>query len=883
MRQVLGNSSGPLVARVPRPALEPGTVLVETHYSMVSTGTELAGFQPPAESGGAMLATARALPAVGLRYLRKAMADPAKAAERLAGILTRKIAATKAVPPREPIDIADLAWKAQAAQDFKASDREIEIVTDRSPARYQAATAPFDLPEGYHPRVTFAGKIHEGAISIGFLSEGQDQWLGASTFSAGDLDDGVVADSKGSRKATLVIANAGHDGVSRVALRNIRVSAVPNDESSLPMSEMGDTGWNLGYSLAGEVIAVGDGVQDLVPGDFVACSGAGQANHAEYAVVRRHNACKLPKDCAPRAAASATIGTIAMQGVRRAEPQLRDRVLVLGLGLIGLITVRLLRLSGCEVIGFDPSPARRDRAKAFGLAAGTSDPAELERLVRNLTGGRGVDRTIVTASTKSSSVVNDAMRHTRRKGRVVIVGDVGLEIERADFYKKEIDLLMSSSYGPGRYDRTYEEQGIDYPYAYVRWTSNRNMQAYLELLASGDIDTAALIDAEYAIEDVAQAYRALGQSAESRPIGVVLRYPAAARGATTETPRGEADRAQTSEQSKIVLRGHRKARPDRINFVLVGAGAFGQSTLVPKMEACGEAFFLKGVVSRDAVRGGNYARSKNVEILASEIDTVLQDPAIDLVVIATRHDEHAAQVIEALGAGKHVFVEKPLATSWQDLAAVEAAYRGLEAPPMLMVGFNRRFAPAIVKLREILRDRSSPAMICYRLNGGYIPADSWIQNEQGAGRNIGEACHMYDLFRSIAAGPVVSIAATAIQPGQTQYFRNDNFVATIGYQDGCVGTLTYTASGPKQGMPKERIEVFCDGEAYIVDDFVTLTRASDGAVLWKEPVVDKGHAGEMRELARSLLDGNAAPISFDELVETTAVSLHVEDLIFGRA
>ncbi len=899
MRQILGSSSGAILARVPKPAVEAGAVLVQTHYSMVSSGTELAGLQPIIHSDETAVEKAKTVSTLMARYLGKAATDPARAIERLKFILKNKIVIPKELEPIEPIVVDDLEWSKQAAHELDITAGKIELVTDDSPAQYQIYTSPFAVPEGYHPSVTFTGEIFEGAVSIGFLNETQDQWLGASTFSEGKLDDRVVVDSKGSNHSVLVISNAGYEGASRLTLRDICVKLVPGDKTGLPVSETGDLGWNLGYSLSGEVIAVGEGVTDLVPGDLVACSGAGQANHAEYVLIKRNNVCKLPGGCDLRDACSATIGTIAIQGVRRAQPELCDRVLVLGLGLIGLITIRLLKLTGCEVIGFDPLAERVERAKAFGLTCGTSKTSELEKLIRNTTHGHGADKTIITAATKSSKVVNDAMKYTRRKGRVVISGDVGLDLERADFYKKEIDLLMSSSYGPGRYDRSYEELGIDYPYAYVRWTSNRNMEAYLELLASGALDIEPLIDGEYALSDASQAYQDLLVKSEVRPLGVILRYPTAERqsmkageaalplkngnGALLRNGNDFGQKHVAHDlETQITIRGHRKPRSERVNFALVGAGAFGQSTLVPNLEKSGDTFFLKGVVTRDAVRGGNFARMKNAEILASDLKPILSEKDIDLLVIATRHNEHANQTIAGLKAGKHVFVEKPLAINWQELGEIEEAYNSLDPAPLLMVGFNRRFAPAVQALREAIGNRKAPVMMSYRLNGGYIPKESWIQNEQGAGRNIGEACHIYDLFRSLASSPVSAISATAIDPLETPYLRNDNFVATIRYKDGSVGTLAYTAMGPKKGMTKERFEIFCDGEAYIVDDFKTLTRAGDNTVLWKSDHADKGHLQEMKALATALRNGKAAPIAFSELMETSAVALRVEDLINGR-
>jgi predicted dehydrogenase len=331
-----------------------------------------------------------------------------------------------------------------------------------------------------------------------------------------------------------------------------------------------------------------------------------------------------------------------------------------------------------------------------------------------------------------------------------------------------------------------------------------------------------------------------------------------------------------------VIRGHRSAPPGPLPYALVGAGAFGTAMLVPQMQKRRDRFFLKAVVSRNATQGGNFARVNQVAVLTSSLDDVLRDPAIQLIVISTRHHEHADQASRSLAAGKHVFVEKPLALTWQELDRVAAAYRALDTAPLLMVGFNRRFSPALQAVKERIAARRAPLVVNYRLNAGYLPPDHWVHGPQGGGRNIGEACHMYDVFRFLAGSPAVSVSAAAIDPQSLPYNRNDNFSATIGYGDGSLATLVYTSLGPKAGLGKERIEIFCDGETYVVDDFKQLTRASDGSVLWQSSEIDKGHFEELSRFGDAIAAGEPAPIPFEELLETSSVALHVEDLLFGR-
>ena len=561
-----------------------------------------------------------------------------------------------------------------------------------------------------------------------------------------------------------------------------------------------------------------------------------------------------------------------MQGVRRASPQLGERIVVLGLGLIGQITAQLLRAAGCDVIGLDLDPARVERARSLGMAHGGSDPEAFKALVRDATGGRGADRTLITAATKSHAVANLAMDVTRAKGTVVIVGDVGLKFEREVFYRKEIDLLMSTSYGPGRYDAAYEIEGHDYPFAYVRWTLNRNMASYLDLVARGRIDIQPLIDRVISVDEAPIAYRALADGSGELPLGVLIRYPDDTRALP-----------EPADGTKVVLRGHRPAPAGPLTYALVGAGAFGTAMLVPQMKKRRDRFFLKAVVSRNASQGGNFARDNQVELLTSNLDDALNDAGIDLIVIATRHHEHADQVARSLEAGKHVFVEKPLAVTWSELDRVVATYRRIETPPVFMVGFNRRFSPAVAMVKELTAARRAPLVVEYRLNAGYLPLDHWVHGAHGGGRNIGEACHMYDVFRFLAGSPVVSITATPIDPGTLPYRRNDNFSATIAYEDGSLAHLMYTSLGPKTGLGKERIEVFCDGETYIVDDFKRLVKGSDDSVLWQSSETDKGHFEELSRFGDAIASGAASPISFDELIETSAVALHVEDLLFGRS
>ena len=871
------NSGGAVMARVPRPIVEPGSVLVRVHYSLISVGTEIAPLRSPASAAPDSSALERGMEYATLarRYLRASLNDPRKAIDRLAVITRRRLAALGPAPARAvaPVAVDGLTWtKAAPAAEWKAGDNGMSLVTDGTPAGYQIVSQPVPLPSDHAPVLRVQGRVEVGAIVIGLLSEGGASWLGSRTYEVGPFEDTLVVDPKGSREVTVVVAAAGAPERSRAMLSTVAIGTAPKAIGGLPVNELDTQGWSVGYSAAGEVVGVGVGIVDLAVGDLVACAGAGQANHADYVAVKRNLVCRVPAGCPLNLAASATVGAIALQGVRRAAPQLGERIAVLGLGLIGQITVQLLRAAGCDVAGLDLDPARVERARALGMAWGASDPDGMKAIVRDATGGRGADRTLITAATKSSAVVNLAMEVTRAKGTVVIVGDVGLKIEREVFYRKEIDLLMSTSYGPGRYDPAYEVDGHDYPFAYVRWTENRNMQAYLDLLARGRIDVQPIIDRVISVDEAAGAYRLLAEGTGAQPLGVLIRYPDDAR-----------DLPEPPDSTRVVIRGHHPAPAGPLKYALVGAGAFGTAMLVPQMKKRRDRFFLKAVVSRNASQGGNFARDQQVEILTSDLARVLDDASIDLIVIATRHHEHADQVARALEAGKHVFVEKPLALNWGELDRIAMLYRGLHPAPLLLVGFNRRFSPALAMIKSLVEGRRAPLVVEYRLNAGYIPLDHWVHGSQGGGRNIGEACHMYDVFRFLAGAPVRSLQAAAIDPGTLPYRRNDNFSATLGYEDGTLAHLLYTSLGPTTGIGKERIEVFCDGETYVVDDFKRLIKGSDGAVLWQSHDPDKGHEEELSRFGDAIAAGGSSPIPFDELVETSAVALSVEDLLTGRS
>jgi predicted dehydrogenase/threonine dehydrogenase-like Zn-dependent dehydrogenase len=616
-----------------------------------------------------------------------------------------------------------------------------------------------------------------------------------------------------------------------------------------------------GYSAAGIVVEVGEGIDDLRPGDRVACAGAQSAHHAEYISVPRNLAVPVPEGLDLALASTVTLGAIALQGVRRAAPTLGESFVVVGLGILGQLTVQLLRANGCRVIGSDPDASRVQQALAMGMELGiAAEGARDVEQVARLTGGIGADGVIITAATPSDEVLSTAFRMCRRKGRVVLVGDVGLNINRADIYTRELDFLVSTSYGPGRYDERYEEHGMDYPVGYVRWTENRNLSEYLRLMADGRIDVAPMVEATYPVADAPAAYARLEQPGP-RPLMVLLDYPPAAEpgppARQVANPRAPAGKA------------------GRIRVAVVGAGAFARAVHLPGIQALGDLFQLQAVVSRTGHNAADAARQFGAAYSATDYQRVLEDPAVDAVIITTRHDLHAEMALQALQAGKHVLVEKPLALTRDEIARIQAFYAGGQDGPVLLTGFNRRFSPFGRRLAELVRGRSNPMMVDYRMNAGYMPPDHWVHGPQGGGRNRGEACHIYDLFTYLADSRVSTVHAGSIRPATGYYAAADNFMASIGFEDGSLATLTYTALGSRD-YPKERMEVFVEGKVLSLDDYRTLevSGSRSAGIALRAP--DKGQQAELRAFGEAVQRGGEWPIPLWQQVQAMEIAFEVE-------
>jgi predicted dehydrogenase/threonine dehydrogenase-like Zn-dependent dehydrogenase len=618
----------------------------------------------------------------------------------------------------------------------------------------------------------------------------------------------------------------------------------------------------LGYSAAGTVIEIGQQVEGFAIGDRVACAGAGVANHAEFIDVPVNLTVGIPEGVGTDLASTVALGAIALQGVRRCTPAIGETVLVVGLGLLGQISVQLLRAAGCRTIGVDPDRSRIEEALTAGMNAAVEEsPAGYSSAVQRLTDGYGADAAIVCAAAPAHDLINNAMAACRRKGRVVLVGDVGLHLDRNELYSKELDFLVSTSYGPGRYDPVYEEAGEDYPLPYVRWTENRNMAAYLRLLADRRIDLDRLSRAVWPIADAAAAYATLSAS-DTKPVLSLLEYPVQV----------------TSPKRAVVLRST-TPRAGAVRVGLVGASSFAQAVHVPNLERLRPAFELRAVMSRTGTAAGALAKRCGAVYATTDYDRILTDPEIELVFITTRHHLHADLALAALRAGKHVFVEKPLALTAAQLEAIEGFYVGLEKGPLLLTGLNRRFSPALVAAKSALAKRATPLIVNYRVNAGYLPPGHWVHGEEGGGRNIGEACHIYDLFNFLTGAEFASVQAVSANPGSRHWRRDDNFVATIRYSDGSICTLTYTALGAP-GYPKERMEIFADGLVLSLDDYRNLTITGASHRGWKSASPDKGHFAELEALRDAFRTG-AWPIPLHEQAAATRISFLVEQQLTG--
>lgn len=630
----------------------------------------------------------------------------------------------------------------------------------------------------------------------------------------------------------------------------------------------------LGYSSSGEVIAVGEAITEFRVGDRVACAGGGFAVHAEAVRIPRTLAARIPESdersgresVSFDAAAFAAIGSIALHGLRLGPPQLGEHVAFIGLGLIGLIAVQLARAAGCCVVGMDPDESRRKLGLILGCEAVAASAEEFKVLAGEITRGAGADLVLLTAATESSEPVELAAHVARDRACVISIGTTGMELPRKLYYEKELDFKIARSYGPGRYDTAYEEQGRDYPRGYVRWTEGRNLQAFLDLLSQGKVRVEPLISHRFPIASAERAYELLSATHAGQSLGIVIEHPG--------------DHALDSWAPISVPVSGKNQSESVVRVGLLGAGNFVKSTLLTVLKHA-ENTKMIAVCAASGASAAHVAKRGGFQLATTDPELAINNPDVNTVVIATRHHLHAAQVIAALNASKHVFCEKPLCLNDDELHQIVEAYRAAnrESARVLMVGFNRRFAPLVVELKQFLSDVREPLVMNYRVNAGLMPSSHWTQDpEQGGGRIVGEACHFIDLMTFLCDSQPAKVFAT-VTPDNGRY-RCDNAILHLTFADGSIGVVTYFANGSKS-FPKERLEVSAEGKVAVLDDFRRLE------LLWgtgKKKVrrtlsADKGHRSEWEAFADALQRGGPSPVPFPDILASTLATFRLMESI----
>ena len=603
----------------------------------------------------------------------------------------------------------------------------------------------------------------------------------------------------------------------------------------------------LGYSSAGTIVALGKNISGFKVGQRVACAGGGFAVHAEYNVVPRNLLTPLPKNVDFESAAFTTLGAIAMHGFRLAEPQLGENVAVIGLGLLGLLAIQIASAAGCNVLGIDLDPKRIALASSLGLQSASRQRAESTSQL--FTANRGFDVVLICADTSSNDPVELAGIIARDRARVVATGAVGLNIPRKIYYVKEISFINSRSYGPGRYDSNYEENGQDYPLGYVRWTEGRNFQAVVDLMESRKLKVKPLITHRFPIEKATQAYDVITGKKKESFLGVLLTYPEGKR----------------KEESRITFPTIVNRKSSIVNLGVLGAGLFANSVLLPSIKKV-DGVQLVGIASSGGLHAQHAGKKFGFKYATSSDDEIINDPNVNAVAILTRHDSHAELVLKALKAGKHVFVEKPLAINSDQLSVISKQLQKTDNS-LLMTGFNRRFAPLAISLKSLVSNLQSPFHTHYRINAGYLPPNHWTQDPNvGGGRIIGEACHFIDFITFLVGAAPVSVSAHALPDGGK--YSEDNVSMTFTFPDGSIGVVDYLANGDKS-FPKERAEVFCGGAVAVLDDFVSLQITREGKMKEERGAQDKGWVNEWKAFVKAIHEGGEPPIPYEQLIGVT--------------
>ena len=673
--------------------------------------------------------------------------------------------------------------------------------------------------------------------------------------------------SAGTERAAVELVSKGlvHEARQRPDLVKAVVAKVKNEGLLNTFASVRDkmaASQALGYSAAGVVAALAEDVTEFQVGDRVACAGVGFASHAEVLSVPKNLCANLPENVSFESGAYGTLGAIALQGVRLAEPTLGESVVVIGLGLVGQLTVQLLKANGCRVFGLDLDPSRVSLALELGADKAIVSNDDATKEIEAWTRGYGVDAVLITAATDSNQPIELAARVSRLKGRVIVVGMTGMDIPRAPFFSRELKLVISMSYGPGRYDPEYEERGQDYPLPYVRWTEKRNIESFLELIAGKRVNVERLTTHRFPITEADRAYQLISGEQQEPNLGVVLNYD-----------------PEATVLRKISLGAPVRKSEKSIVVGVIGAGGYVPAMLLPHFKSEGVEF--RSIATATGISAHDVGKRFGFAYAVSSADELLDEPGINLVVIGTKNDTHAELARGALERNKNVFVEKPLALNDQQLESVLEAVSGSSAK--LMVGYNRRFSPLAQRAKEFFSNREAPLSLLYRLNAGRIPNEHWTQNAQeGGGRIVGEVCHFIDLMQYLTGALPVSVFAESISANSSKIVDADSVFITLRFADGSNGTIAYLAEGDK-GLAKERVEIFGAGRVFVLDDFRRATLYKDGR---EEQIAlkaqDKGQQAQVRQICANVLEGGPPLISLDDLAATSRATFRVLDSLRER-
>ena len=621
----------------------------------------------------------------------------------------------------------------------------------------------------------------------------------------------------------------------------------------------------LGYSVSGKVISVGKHVRNFSEGDLVACAGATLATHSEIVCVPENLSVHIPPNCDLQSASSVAVGAIAMHAIHQSNLKLGEHILIVGLGTVGFITAQLANAAGYRVIGYDPDENKINIAKSLGIVDVSNDISQIKHQIQVQTDHMGVDSCLVTAKSKNSEPLSLAIDSTKQKGRVIIVGEVSTQFDRSDILQKEIEIIPSYSYGPGRQDPIYENFGLDYPYSHVRWTEKRNMEEYLRLLSNSKINVKSTIES-YDLSSFKDAYEQLKSPTGNKPmIAVSLKYDV-----TTKTA--------SKLNRKVDAIQHNDVSNKSIGIAIAGAGKFAQNTHLPNLRKLNSISHITGILNTKGTSAIEIANLYGAKYGTTDYGEILNDPNTNAILISTRHNIHNKMMLEGVNAGKNIFIEKPLAVNKEELDKFESLVNSNTHNYIIQVGFNRRFSPLITELSEILSNSTDPITISYTMNVGYLDPSHWLRDSEGLGRNIGEACHIYDLFTFLTNSKLTHMSAASINPKSKAHSKNENFTANFKFEDGSIANLTFTSMG-STAYPKEQMKIFQSESVYYLDDYKTLEIYRKNKKIIRNHSGSKGHSEELSSFIYAIKNETGPPIPYWQQIQATNMALQTEQLI----